>query len=200
MIIDELEVRAVRDRRVHGLQHQRQQVPFGHQDRLPPPAHLRTGDLDPRRVRQGQVEIAMAVIENPPTNPTYADLLLRLQPRSIKSEEEAERIRSEVQALLDRGELTEDEWELLTLLGDILSVWEAGRYPREPIPIPDKIRALLEAQGLQQKDLVGPVFSTQTVASDVLNGRRKLSYAMVERLADFFHVSPALFFPPTRLN
>lgn len=141
------------------------------------------------------MEVTMAIADNPPTNPTYAELLLQLQPHSIKSEDEAERIRGEINALLDRGELSENEWEFLALLGDILSVWENEQYRQEPTPIPDKIRALLEAHGLRQKDLVGPVFSTETVASDLLHGRRKLSYAMVERLASFFHVSPAVFYP-----
>ncbi len=86
-------------------------------------------------------------------------------------------------------------WEFLALLGDLLSAWER-RWHRPPVvPVPDKIRALLESHALRQKDLVGPVFTTETVVSDVMHGRRKLTYEHVHRLARFFHVSPAVFYP-----
>jgi HTH-type transcriptional regulator / antitoxin HigA len=45
---------------------------------------------------------------------------------------------------------------------------------------------------LKQKDLV-PVFGSQGVASEVLNGKRSISKAQAKALGDFFHVSPALF-------
>jgi HTH-type transcriptional regulator / antitoxin HigA len=45
---------------------------------------------------------------------------------------------------------------------------------------------------LKQKDLV-PLFGSQGIASEVLNGKRSISKSQAKALGDFFHVSPALF-------
>jgi len=66
---------------------------------------------------------------------------------------------------------------------------------RTPVSVPDKIRALLESHGLRQKDLVGPVFASESVVSDALHGRHRVTYEHVEKLASFFHASPAVFYP-----
>jgi HTH-type transcriptional regulator / antitoxin HigA len=125
---------------------------------------------------------------------TYADLLAEVQPRTIRDEDEADRIRTTLDVLMDKEEPTEAEWEMMALLGDVLSVWEQNTYHPEPISVPEKIRSLLEAHNAPQKALVGPVFTTESVVSDVLHGRRRLNYEQVGRLAAFFHVSPALFY------
>ena len=56
------------------------------------------------------------------------------------------------------------------------------------------VKALLETHDLRQQALVGPVFPTKGIASEVLSGKRKLTYDFVERLARFFQVSPEIFF------
>lgn len=44
------------------------------------------------------------------------------------------------------------------------------------------------------KDLV-PIFKTESIVSDILKKRRKLTTRHIEELAKFFHISPAAFFP-----
>jgi HTH-type transcriptional regulator / antitoxin HigA len=55
------------------------------------------------------------------------------------------------------------------------------------------IKALLTERGLRQKDLV-PLFGTESIVSEVLSGKRELQTRHIERLAEFFHISPAAFF------
>ncbi len=124
----------------------------------------------------------------------YAALLARLQPRSIRSEEEARRIQDAIDALVDQAELSPAEQEMLSLLGDLMLAWEQDRYELPAVSPAETIRALLEAHGLRQGDLVGAVFPTKSVASAVLTGRRRLTYEHVDMLAHFFHVSPAAFY------
>jgi HTH-type transcriptional regulator/antitoxin HigA len=118
-----------------------------------------------------------------------------MQPRSIASEEDAARTEGQIDELVDRSELTAAEASLLSLLGDLVHAWEADRYDLEAPTPSEAIRALLEAHGLHQQDLVGPVFATKSVVSEVLRGKRGPTYAHVERLARFFHVSPSVFYP-----
>ena len=65
-------------------------------------------------------------------------------------------------------------------------------------PIPDAspvaiVRHLMEAHNLRQKDLLD-VFSTESIASEVLHGKRELTRDHIRRLSARFGVSPAVFF------
>ena len=129
-------------------------------------------------------------------SPSYAELLLRALPRPIKSEEDAKQVQRHIDALLDKSDdLTEDEEDLLTLLGTLVLEWEEGKYDLPAVSPLDMLRVLIEDNGLRQKDLVGPVFPTPGIASEVLSGKRKLTYDFVRRLAAYFHVSPEVFYP-----
>lgn len=58
----------------------------------------------------------------------------------------------------------------------------------------DLLRALMDEFGLKQKDLV-LIFKTESIVSVILNGQRNFTVEHIEKLADFFHISPAAFFP-----
>jgi HTH-type transcriptional regulator/antitoxin HigA len=90
--------------------------------------------------------------------------------------------------------LTDAESEYLSLLGDLIWTWEQGQYTLAAISPVEMIRCLLEDAGYRQKDLVPQVFPTESIASAVLNEKRKLTYDYVQRLAKFFEVSPSAFF------
>ncbi|RUT08934.1 hypothetical protein DSM106972_009870 [Dulcicalothrix desertica PCC 7102] len=56
------------------------------------------------------------------------------------------------------------------------------------------LKVLIQELDLKQKDLV-PIFKTESIVSDVLNGKRKLTVEHIQKLAELFKVSPAVFFP-----
>ena len=80
--------------------------------------------------------------------------------------------------------------ELLTLL---IEAYEAERYPIQAASPIEVLQELIDANDLKQKDLA-PIFGTESIVSEVLNGRRRLTKDHIERLSERFHVSPALFF------
>jgi HTH-type transcriptional regulator / antitoxin HigA len=55
----------------------------------------------------------------------------------------------------------------------------------------DMLRHYMEEIGLSQSDL--PEIGSQGVVSEVLNGKRDLNIKQIRRLAQRFHVSPAVF-------
>lgn len=126
---------------------------------------------------------------------SYAELLVMFQPRPIRDEREAEEISRIIDRLTDLPTLTEGQREFVGLLGQLLYDWETEH--EEPIEVSSQeiVHSLLEDNGLRQVDLVGPVFPSAPAVSDFLAGRRPLSYERVQRLATFFHVSPAVFYP-----
>jgi HTH-type transcriptional regulator/antitoxin HigA len=126
-------------------------------------------------------------------NLTYTELLINFPPRTIKSEEDFQKTQACVDRLLDKGELTEAEEDYLDLLGVLISEYEQGQDLVPDIYGVELLKVLIEELNLKQKDLV-PIFKTESIVSDVLNGKRKLTVEHIQKLGEFFKVSPAVFF------
>jgi HTH-type transcriptional regulator / antitoxin HigA len=129
----------------------------------------------------------------------YVDLLNEFPPRPIRSESEFQAIQQIVDALLDAKRLSADQKEYLNLLGMIIC-----EYEERTVKIPDiygveLLNVLIEEWGLKQKELI-PIFKTESIVSAVLNGHRQLTVEHIQKLAEFFHVSPAVFFPAPNLS
>jgi HTH-type transcriptional regulator/antitoxin HigA len=124
----------------------------------------------------------------------YARLLTRALPAPIETEEEYERLLTQVERLMAKGEeaLSPEESKLLDLLVTLIEQYEEQHYPVAPVSPQEMLHHLMEARGLTHKD-VWPLFGSKGVASEVLNGKRSISKAQAKKLAEFFHVSPALF-------
>lgn len=125
---------------------------------------------------------------------TYIDLITEFPPRPIKSEQDFIAIQKIVDTLLDLKQLSPDQREYLNLLGILIH-----EYEEKTVEIPDiygveLLSVLIEEWDLKQKDLV-PIFKTESIVSAVLNGHRQLTVEHIQKLAEFFHISPAAFFP-----
>ena len=124
----------------------------------------------------------------------YGELLSRTRPKVIQGEEENEHFIRQLEELVNRGgALNPAEEKLVELLTLLISDFESRNYPIEVSGSLDVIRHLMESNGLRQKDLVD-VFGTESIVSDVLNGKRDLSKDHIKRLSARFGVSPAVFF------
>ncbi len=124
----------------------------------------------------------------------YMRLVEQFPPVKIRTAEQAKATESRIEVLLARPNPSEAEEAYVDLLSDLLADWEDSTVKIPDIDGVELLRALLEDRGLRQKDLVG-VFATESVASEVIAGRRELSRKHIEGLARFFKVSPAAFFP-----
>ena len=125
---------------------------------------------------------------------TYIELLQSFPPRPIKSEEEMFATQEVIEFLIDNSPLTPDESDYLNLLGTLVYEYERSLEPIPDISGVELLKVLMEECGLLQKDLV-PIFKTESIVSDVLSGKRELTRRHIQELAEFFHVSPAAFFP-----
>jgi HTH-type transcriptional regulator/antitoxin HigA len=54
------------------------------------------------------------------------------------------------------------------------------------------VKALLEESSLQPQDLI-PICKSESRVLDILNGKSKLIESEIQRLADFFKMSPKYF-------
>ncbi|MEG5103118.1 MULTISPECIES: transcriptional regulator [unclassified Microcoleus] len=124
----------------------------------------------------------------------YIELLKTFPPRPITAEEELMATQEAIDSLLDKGELTPDERDYLNVLGTLVYEYEQTLEPIPDIYGVELLKALIEEFELRQKDLV-PIFKTESIVSDILREKRQLTTEHIQKLAQFFGVSPAVFFP-----
>jgi HTH-type transcriptional regulator / antitoxin HigA len=124
----------------------------------------------------------------------YAQLLAATQPKVIETEAENEFYLAEVTKLMRLGDAISPAQErLLRLLVNLIESFEDRYYQLKAATPLEILSELVRDRGLKQKDLL-PVFGSQGVASEVLNGKRGISKSHAKALGEFFKVSPALFF------
>ena len=124
----------------------------------------------------------------------YGKLVSDVQPQVVHHEALNERFIARLKSLDARWDsLSKEEKKLHELLLLIIQDFEHKTYKiRAATPIV-VIQELMEANDLRNKDLVG-IFATESVVSEVLNGKRPLTVEHIKRLSQRFQVSPAVFF------
>jgi HTH-type transcriptional regulator / antitoxin HigA len=127
----------------------------------------------------------------------YLDLINEFPPRLIESEADYLAVQQVIDDLLDVGQLNTDRRKYLNLLGTIVREYEQRTLEIPDIHGVELLNVLIAEWGLKQKELV-PIFKTESIASAVINGHRQLTVEHIEKLSEFFHVSPAVFFPQSR--
>jgi len=123
---------------------------------------------------------------------TYGQLLRRTLPHVIRSEEECERLTSELLRLDEREDTSREEKELAELLTVLIDDYEERRYPIPKASPQQTLQHLMEVRSLTQKDL-WKVFGSKGITSEVFHGKRSISKTQAKKLATFFHVSADLF-------
>ena len=124
----------------------------------------------------------------------YRQLLAQFPPRPINTDEELEATQAVINHLLDKPELTADEEDYLDLLGILVYDYEQQQDPIPDIYGVELLKVLIEERGIKQKELV-PIFKTESIVSDILQGNRQLTTRHIQELSAYFHLSPAVFFP-----
>lgn len=128
------------------------------------------------------------------SRPEYATLLAEALPAVIHSEKENDHYIALLRKLDHKArKLTPAEQRLAELLTLLIEDFEEKHYSLKPANGIEALEELMDVNGLKQKDLVD-IFSTPSIISEVLNGKRKLTTEHIRKLSRRFHVSPELFF------
>jgi HTH-type transcriptional regulator / antitoxin HigA len=125
--------------------------------------------------------------------PDYGALLSETKPEVISGERQNQLYIEHLERLTRQKTVSPAEEKLIALLTVLVEDYEAKHHPMPEAGPLDIIRHLMEAHKLRQKDLVD-VFGTESIVSDVLNGKRDLAKEHIRRLSKRFHVSPSVFF------
>jgi HTH-type transcriptional regulator / antitoxin HigA len=124
----------------------------------------------------GQYELsrpALQVITSDKQNEQYIAVLLEIESKS---------------------HLSAEDRKYAALLAALIEKYEKENHQIPSASPIEVLVELIEANDLRQKDLVS-IFGTESVVSEIVNGRRPLSKTHIELLSKRFRVSPAIFFP-----
>lgn len=117
-----------------------------------------------------------------------------MEPRIIKTKEEYQDFRAEVERLLAQNPDVgpdSDDGRRLELLAKLVEDYEKEHFRfRKPDPI-EAIEFRMEQQGLRQKDLAG-ILGGKNRASEVLSRKRPLTLPMIRALYEKLEIPPAL--------
>ena len=113
--------------------------------------------------------------------------------RKPKSEDDYDLL---VQALDELLAMTSDDeshplMSLVDIIGDWIEDWDHQHHPMPKVSGVDVLRYLMGEHGLTQSDLPG--VGTQSVVSEILNGKRQLNLRQVRWLAERFGTSVETF-------
>ncbi|HET6882814.1 MAG TPA: helix-turn-helix domain-containing protein [Pirellulales bacterium] len=123
----------------------------------------------------------------------YLGLVTALPLRPIRNRRELDRAIKMLDALLDRPKLSRAEQDYLEVLTDLIEKYEDATDPIEPLPDAEMLQFLMEARGITQAELAAATGVVNTTLSAVLHGRRRLNRDHIERLSQYFGLSPAVF-------
>lgn len=123
----------------------------------------------------------------------YSQLLVKYQPKLIRTEEENERALAIVEELMHSPNRSAEENELYELLITLIEKFEREFYSPGNASTPHSMLLfLMEQQNIKQEDLVGVIGSEEIVA-EVIKGKREISHEQAKAIGKFFKVEPSLF-------
>ena len=125
----------------------------------------------------------------------YGQLLSQTMPKRIETDDELERfveVMEELSHAIARGAASPEETALHSLLATLINEYDDRAAPLPPGDPVRMLQFLMEHRGLRAADLT-PIFGARSIASLILNRKRELSKTHIRKLAEFFHVSPAVF-------
>ena len=124
---------------------------------------------------------------------TYANLLVEVLPKAIKSEGEYQRVLAIIESLMNKEHTSTEEDSLLDLFIILVEKFEAEYYPRQNLSTPhSRLLHLMEANNLQQTDLI-PVFGSSDLAAEIIAGKRLIDQTHADKLSDRFNLPAKLF-------
>ena len=114
-------------------------------------------------------------------------------PTAITSERQHGEYLAVLDKLASKERPTSEEEKYAEVLMTLIEAYEEEHHAIPDAPPVEVLRALMEANGLRQKDLAA-IFGTESIVSEVLRKKRGLNKAHIEKLSKRFGISPAVFF------
>ncbi len=142
--------------------------------------------------------MATTSINNSDRSVGYDKLIGEFRLLPITSDAMLDAAIARLDGLLARTDLDESAAGYIDVLAKLIEDYEDRRFGWPAIANDGELlRCLLEFKDISQADLARDVDMPRSTISEILAGKRALNRDHIRRLADYFHVSPAVFFNET---
>ena len=123
----------------------------------------------------------------------YRELLIKYQPKLIRTEEENERALAIIKELMHRPNRSLEENELYELLINLVEKFEREFYPPGKASTPHSMIAfLMEQQNIKPENLVD-LIGDKEVVDNLIKGKRMITQEQARTIGKMFKVDPRLF-------
>jgi HTH-type transcriptional regulator / antitoxin HigA len=122
----------------------------------------------------------------------YMQLINTFPPRPITNKDELFATQNQINFILDKQNITQDDRDYLKVLATLVEDYENKTEAMPIIRGVELLKALLEESNLQPKDLVS-ICESESNVLDILNKKRQLNEKQIQELAEFFKISPSYF-------
>jgi HTH-type transcriptional regulator/antitoxin HigA len=133
---------------------------------------------------------------HPVASPEARWLYTHLPPLPIVNDKDHAVYKKVVELLMGEEKTGGDYRAYLDAVIHFLDEYERIRFPTQTTP-EDVLRFLMDQHDLTQSDLAGDL-GGQSVVSEILNGKRKLTRDHIEKLSRRFSIPAVSFFPSAK--
>jgi len=125
----------------------------------------------------------------------YLELIQDFPLRRIQTDDELVEAIRVIDSLIDKTQLSKAEDDYLDVLSDLVREFEEVHIPMPDVGVIGRLQYLMESNGYTQAQVSKGAGIAVSTVSELLSGKRKLTRGQIEKLAKFFHTSPAVFLP-----
>lgn len=115
----------------------------------------------------------------------YRDLINSFLPRPITKEDELIATQKQINSILDKKQLTQDDKDYLKVLGMLVYEYEEMHEIIPEIKGVELLKAITEESGTQHQDLIN-IFKSRLVILDILEGKQQLTKEQEQKLIEYF--------------
>ena len=118
--------------------------------------------------------------------------MISKHPRPIANEAELIATQNQINSILDKRKLTQDDRDYLKVLGLLVYDYENKHEPMPILKGSELLQTLLEESNLQRQVLIS-IFETESAVLDAINGKCQLTAEQIKKISAFFQISPHAF-------
>ncbi|BAZ46806.1 transcription regulator with HTH domain protein [Chondrocystis sp. NIES-4102] len=122
----------------------------------------------------------------------YLQLINSFPPRPINNEAQLLATLAQIEAIIDKKNIDQDDKDYLEVLGTLVYEYEQKHEPMPVLRGIELIKALMIEENLQQGDLV-TVFNNEATVINILEKNQEMSAKQIQKLSEFFSISPLMF-------
>ncbi|NJO99140.1 MAG: transcriptional regulator [Pleurocapsa sp. CRU_1_2] len=122
----------------------------------------------------------------------YLQLINTFPPRPINNEAQLLATQDQIDAIIDRQNITQDDKDYLEVLGTLVYDYEQKHEPMPVLEGIELLKTLMSEENLRPCDLLS-IFEDESSIMEILEKKQEMTAKQVQKLGDFFQISPIRF-------